>query len=91
MFYLVSYDIPDTPRRTKIAKTLKDFGERVQYSVFECLLDQVLLDKMIFRLEKIIEKEEDSIRIYGLCGNCEKAVKVLGQGVVTKDDKYFIL
>lgn len=91
MFYLVSYDIPDTPRRTKISKTLKDFGERVQYSVFECLLDQVLLDKMVYRLEKIIEKEEDSIRIYGLCGNCEKAVKVMGLGVVTKDDKYFIL
>jgi CRISPR-associated endonuclease Cas2 len=40
---LVSYDIPDDRRRTKLAHTLKDFGQRVQYSVFECLLtaDQV--------------------------------------------------
>ena len=44
MFYLVSYDIPDTKRRTKLAKTLEDFGDRVQYSVFECILDGVLLD-----------------------------------------------
>jgi CRISPR-associated endonuclease Cas2 len=46
---------------------------------------------MVKRLEKIIKLEEDSVRIYGLCSSCEKAVKVMGQGVVTKDDKYFIL
>jgi len=54
MFYLVSYDIPDDKRRTKLAKTIKDFGDRVQYSVFECLLDKSLLDKMTDRIDKII-------------------------------------
>ncbi|MEW6376162.1 MAG: CRISPR-associated endonuclease Cas2, partial [Thermodesulfobacteriota bacterium] len=43
MFYVVSYDIPDDQRRIKIAKILEDFGDRVQYSVFECLLEQDLL------------------------------------------------
>jgi CRISPR-associated protein Cas2 len=45
MFYLVSYDIPDDRRRTRLAKLLKDYGGRVQYSVFECLLNQELLIK----------------------------------------------
>lgn len=45
MFYLVSYDIPETRRRTKLAKILEDFGDRVQYSVFECILDEKLLGK----------------------------------------------
>ena len=91
MFYIVSYDIPDTPRRTKIAKILEDFGDRVQYSVFECLLEKELLEKMIDRLEKVVQEEEDSIRVYALCGNCEKGIKVIGQGEVTKEKKYYIL
>ncbi|MFV9692093.1 MAG: CRISPR-associated endonuclease Cas2 [Desulfobacteria bacterium] len=66
MFYLVSYDIPDDKRRTKLAKIIKDFGDRVQYSVFECLLDKSLLDKMTDRIDKIIVEKEDSVRIYPL-------------------------
>ena len=49
-----SYDIPDDKRRTKLAKTIKDFGDSVQYSVFECLLDKSHLDKMADRIDKII-------------------------------------
>jgi len=91
MFYIVSYDIPDTPRRTRIAKILEDFGDRVQYSVFECLLEKELLEKMVDRLEKVVKAEEDSVRVYALCANCEKVIKVIGQGEVTKEEKYYIL
>lgn len=91
MFYVVSYDITDDPRRTKIANILEDFGDRVQYSVFECILDQGLLEKMISRLEKVVKEDEDSVRVYALCGNCEKVIKVIGQGEVTKEEKYYIL
>lgn len=91
MLYLISYDIPDTPRRTKIAKILDDFGDRVQYSVFECLIDRELLDKMISRLQKVAREAEDSIRIYALCGNCEKIIQIIGQGEVSKEEKYYIL
>lgn len=91
MLYIISYDIPDTQRRTKIAKILDDFGDRVQYSVFECLLDQDLVEKMIFKLEKVLNSDEDSIRIYTLCRNCEKVIKIVGQGKLTKEEKYYIL
>lgn len=91
MLYLVSYDIPDTPRRTKIAKILDDFGDRVQYSVFECLIDGELLEKMTARLMKAVNEAEDSIRIYTLCGNCEKAIRIIGQGEVSKEEKVYIL
>ncbi len=91
MLYLVSYDISDTPRRTKISKILDDFGDRVQYSVFECLIDNELLEKMVLRLQKVVKEAEDSIRIYSVCGNCEKVVRIIGQGDVSKDEKYYIL
>ena len=91
MRYIVSYDIPDTPRRTKISKILDDFGDRVQYSVFECLLDKALYDKMIRRLEGVVKEDEDSIRIYALCAMCERAMVIMGKGDIIKDEKYYIL
>lgn len=89
MPYLVSYDIPDTPRRTRVAKILDDFGDRVQYSVFECIIDRELLGKMLSRLQKVAKEAEDSIRIYTICGNCEKAITIIGQGDVSKEEKYY--
>jgi len=91
MFYIVSYDIPDTPRRNRVAKVLEDFGDRVQYSVFECLLDQKLLERMIERLQKVLKEEEDSLRVYTLCSNCERVIKVIGLGEISKKEKYYIL
>ncbi len=91
MFHLVSYDIPDDRRRTKLAKVLKDFGDRVQYSVFECILDKELLDRMTARIKKVIAEEEDSVRIYTLCADCEKGVTVIGQGEVSQEEDVYIL
>ncbi len=91
MLYVVSYDIPNTKRRTKLAKTLLDFGDRVQYSVFECLLDSDLLNKMIARINKIIMEKEDSVQIYTLCASCEGVIKVIGQGKIIKLEDVYII
>lgn len=80
MFIVVSYDISDNKRRTRIAKTLEDYGARVQYSVFEVNLESKQVDKMRARLKKLIEESEDSVRFYTLCQACFKQVEVLGQG-----------
>ncbi len=90
MFYIVSYDISDDGKRNRVAKTLLDFGTRVQYSVFECIMDDKLLEKMIKRLKKIVS-EEDRVRIYTLCAKCDKVIRVLGSGEITKDADVFIL
>jgi len=91
MFRVISYDTPDDRRRNQIARTLKNFGERVQFSVFECLLDQKEFEDLMANLSKIILAQEDSIRVYSFCSTCEKLVNILGLGVVTKDRKYYIL
>lgn len=91
MRYLVSYDIPDDRRRTRLARTLKDFGDRVQFSVFECLLDAALLAAMKERITAIVNEEEDSVRIYAMCAGCEKAIAIIGQGEVTIDKDVYIL
>jgi CRISPR-associated protein Cas2 len=91
MFYLVSYDIPETKRRGKIARVLKDYGRRVQLSVFECTLDDERIKKMVGRLEKLVAAGEDSIRIYDLCSECKGKIIVLGGGAVVEEPIVYIL
>jgi len=90
MFYIVSYDMQDDKRRTRVAKTLLDFGNRVQYSVFECIMDDTLLQKMTERLTEIVS-DGDSVRIYALCAKCEASVKIIGTGEITKDEDVYII
>lgn len=77
-FALVVYDIPDDKRRTKLHKRLLDFGSPVQYSVFECLVDQAELAKMQKAILRIISQRRDHVRIYFLCGACRGKTWVCG-------------
>jgi len=92
MFYVVTYDIPDDQRRTKVAKILEDFGDRVQYSVFEMELEHLKqLDEMRSRLESVIDPQADGVRIYFLCQGCRAKIMILGQGEVYTDQEVYII
>lgn len=62
-YYLISYDIPDDNRRAAVAKTLKGFGLRVQWSVFEALLANHELNALARALDRLIDPTEDAIFI----------------------------
>lgn len=88
---IISYDIPDDKRRTKIAKTLEDFGTRVQYSVFECDLKPMQLQRLRQRLQKIVKPRCDDVRFYFLCEACVPKMKRMGnKRVPIRQDAYFI-
>ena len=92
MLYVVSYDMPDTPRRTKVAKVLMDYGTRVQYSVFECRLDErSLLDKMCRRLDRLIQVKEDNLRIYAVCASCQEVILLKGTARMLEDPDVYIV
>lgn len=78
MLYLVSYDIIDNAKRTRLAKKLQDYGQRVQYSVFECSLDSKRCSEMTAHVLKLIDPDKDSLRIYQLCGGCCNKLKSYG-------------
>ena len=83
MFYLVAYDIRDPRRLRRIAKIMKDFGTRVQYSVFECDLDSdKTLREMFEEIQKKMDTEKDSVRIYNIDKSL-KTIKIIGQGQLT--------
>ena len=89
--YIICFDIHDKKRLRKAAIQLENFGERVQYSVFECHLDASELHKLKQRLEKIIDPEVDHIRYYGLCPKDKNKILMDGKGSLTEDQDYYLL
>jgi CRISPR-associated protein Cas2 len=89
--YVVSYDIPNDRRRTRVHRVLTGFGTWVQYSVFECFLDRKQRILLEARLRKEIHMQEDTVRIYGLCIACQAKVEVLGHGDVPKEETVYML
>lgn len=83
MMVLITYDVstesPQGKRRLRrVAKTCENYGQRVQNSVFECLLDPAQWSALRARLVEVFEPEEDSLRFYFLGSNWERRVEHLG-------------
>lgn len=88
MQVLITYDVETvTPagkkRLRQVAKVCLDYGQRVQNSVFELNIYPADLVEIKSKLEKIIDPQKDSIRIYNLGKNWERRVESLG-----RDDTY---
>ena len=83
MFYVISYDIPNDRRRNQLAKLLKGFGTRVQYSVFEAHLNRTQYEELKLAVAGVIDVSEDSVRYYALCSACVGRVEVPAVGDVT--------
>ncbi len=71
MHVLIAYDVRTETkegrrRLRRVAQTCKDFGQRVQYSVFECSLDLTRWTRLRIRLLDEIDPKEDSLRLYFL-------------------------
>ena len=89
---LISYDVStETPagrrRLRKVAQVCQDFGQRVQKSVFECSVNEEQFEEVVRRLLDIINKAEDSLRVYRLTEPKDKHVQVYGlDGTVDFDE-----
>ncbi|UFP93594.1 CRISPR-associated endonuclease Cas2 [Gloeobacter morelensis] len=91
MLWLVAYDIPVTKRRNKIAKLLLGYGKRVQYSVFECDLDDEKFQQLKSRLVKLLQLPEDSLRCYPLIENSRPKIVVYGGDEPYKAPDYIVV
>lgn len=83
MMVLITYDVNTTTsagrkRLRKVAKECVNLGQRVQNSVFECLVDPAQFTELRYRLEKIIDEETDSLRYYFLGSNWKRRVEHVG-------------
>ena len=83
MFILVSYDVSTKDgagerRLRRVAKACKNYGQRVQYSVFECILDPAQWTILRDQLIREIDEEKDSLRFYYLGSNWRRRVEHIG-------------
>ncbi len=85
MFIIVAYDISTETktgqrRLRKVAQTCQGVGQRVQNSVFECQLDEVKYLQFVHKLQKLMHREEDNIRLYRLTSISPDMILQLGHG-----------
>jgi CRISPR-associated protein Cas2 len=83
MLVLITYDVnTQTPQGRKrlrqVSKQCVNYGQRVQNSVFECVLDAAKCREVQYKLEQIIDKDKDSLRFYYLGENYKNKVVHIG-------------
>ena len=80
---LITYDVETVTSSGKkrlrhVAKQCVNYGQRVQNSVFECLVDPAQFAELKYRLESIIDNKKDRIRYYFLGSNWRTKVEHVG-------------
>jgi len=86
--FIVSYDIENDKTRTKFSKLLKQYGRRLQYSVFEIKNSPRILENIKSEIEHRFKKiftNNDSVIIYGICEGCEK--KIIRYGYLVQEEQ----
>jgi CRISPR-associated protein Cas2 len=91
MLYLVAYDISSPKRLRAVARICKDYGLRVEYSVFECDLPSHLFKQMWLELNKVINEDDDAIIAYIICKSCVDRTVVMGKAARTSKSDVFII
>jgi CRISPR-associated protein Cas2 len=79
--FLVCYDITEDKRLRKVFKTMRDFGDHLQYSIFECQFTPIDLAKCRHALSEIIKHDEDQVLFVDLGptqGRGERVITALG-------------
>lgn len=83
MLVLITYDVNTETeggkrRLRRVAKQCVNYGQRVQNSVFECIMDAAKCREVKDKLERIIDKDKDSLRFYYLGNNYKSKVEHIG-------------
>lgn len=79
--YLVCYDISNAKRLRRVAKLLESYGTRLQYSVFECPLDDLRLEQAKAALREEINTDQDQVMFVSLgpeAGDATLIIRTLG-------------
>lgn len=96
MMVLVTYDVRTDSKEGKrrlrrVARACEDWGQRVQFSVFECDLDPAQWTALRARLIEIIDPETDSLRFYQLGAEWRRRVEHIGAKTATDMDGLLII
>ena len=91
MFIMVVYDISDNKKRTRLHKTLRRYGDSVQYSAFECIISEEQFRQMRKEVEIVLGEEARGVRYYDICEECHRKVKTFGRAKTTSLKPVYII
>lgn len=96
MMILITYDVKTEnslgqKRLRKVAKLCEKYGQRVQNSVFECVLDMSQYVYVKNELLKLIDSSEDNLRFYRLGNNYKNQIEILGKKKEYSQDDLLII
>ena len=91
MLVLVTYDVVDNRRRTKLATFLEGYGRRVQRSVFECFMGLGEMKKFEGQILKRISLPEDNVQLYWISADVLPRSVTLGSPMPTEPPKVYII
>ena len=91
MITMVTYDITDPKRLTRLHRFLKEFGLNTQKSVFECDIDDEGLKRIRAYCKNNLDIATDSVRIYKICNRCINKVVISGLGIKVTQYEYMII
>ncbi len=86
--YIVSYDISDPKRLRHVFKTLRNWGDHLQYSVFECQLNRTDLVRLRAQLTEIIHHDDDQVLFVDLGpseGRGDRVISAMGKPYISVD------
>ena len=86
--WLICYDITDNQRRYYLDKLLNGYGERVQYSAFECHLTTRQFNQLKYDINNIIELP-DKVHIFSICRWCKENRFVQGTARLTDNSDFY--
>ncbi|MFT3662699.1 MAG: CRISPR-associated endonuclease Cas2 [Gordonia sp. (in: high G+C Gram-positive bacteria)] len=86
---IVAYDVTSDRRRAKLAGLLQAWGDRLQYSVFVCVLDESHLGALESEIKRIIDPDTDSVALVRQCAACWKAIGAMGQREIPEGATYW--
>ena len=86
---IVAYDVGSDGRRARLAALLQAWGDRIQYSVFLCTLQDDALGDLRAEVARIVDADEDSVFVIRQCGTCSGAMVTFGQGARPTRERYW--
>ena len=88
---VIIYDIPDNKRRTKLSKFLEGYGQRAQWSVFECFLSLEEMRKLYQKVKKLVKPSEDNVRFYWLSEEATGLTLTIGSKKPQPPPDYYVI
>ena len=80
-FCVIAYDTPSASRRRKMVKALEEYGKRINYSVYECMLTPSQEKNLLGVIEKLVVKGKDQVAVYRLCLDCFSKISYIPERI----------